>query len=288
MRPDRDADVLQDVVVLLDGRMVDMHARIVDDLVDDPVRIGLRRPAEVVDRLRPVALPAGIDFVNRANLARFRVSDQVLVLEAPPRRRVAAERLAGISRIGRRPWLHIHDADFEDVARLGAADIDRTGADVHAKALARAAPEQLAVDRPRAAAIDVFLVLGPQEHALGARIALDHALGVVIGVVRQGLDGDVIARIHFKLRLQELAEIAPMYGVGVRRQFRTFSDSLYARARLNGNLELSRRIISFVTHDEQKSLRCMRSYGCVRVSLPLRADDRVGHAATFPVFGGWF
>ena len=64
--------------------------------------------------------------------------------------------------------------------------------------------------------------------------------------------------------------------------------SLYARARLNGNLELSRRIISFVTHDEQKSLRCMRSYGCVRVSLPLRPDDRVGHAATFPVFGGWF
>jgi hypothetical protein len=65
---------------------------------------------------------------------------------------------------------------------------------------------------------NTFLVLGPQEHALGARIALDHALGVVIGVVRQGLDGDVIARIHFKLRLQELAEIAPMYGVGVRRQ----------------------------------------------------------------------
>jgi hypothetical protein len=62
--------------------------------------------------------------------------------------------------------------------------------------------------------------------------------------------------------------------------------SLRARARLNGNLELSRRIISFVTHDEQKSLRCMRSYG--RVSHPLRPCDRVGHAATFPVFGGWF
>jgi hypothetical protein len=100
MRPDWDAHVLQDVVVLLDGRMVDMHARIVDDLVDDPVRICLRRPAEVVDRLRSVALPAGIDFVNRADLAWFRVGDQVLVLEAPPRRRIAAERLAGISWIG--------------------------------------------------------------------------------------------------------------------------------------------------------------------------------------------
>jgi hypothetical protein len=42
------------------------------------------------------------------------------------------------------------------------------------------------------------------------------------------------------------------------------------------------------THDEQKSLRCMRSHGCVRVSHPLRPCDRVGHAATFPVFGGWF
>ena len=94
---------------------------------------------------------------------------------------------------------------------------DRTGADVHAEAFARAASEQLAVDRSSAAAIDAFLVLGPQKHALGARIALDHALGVVIGVVRQGLDGDVIARIHFQLRLQELAEIAPMHRVGVRR-----------------------------------------------------------------------
>ena len=218
MRPDRDAHVLEDVVVLLNGRMVDRHARIIDDLVDDAVRIGLRCPAEVINRLRPVALPAGIDFVDRANLARFRVGDQVVVVEAPPRRRVAAERLARIGRIGAGPRLHVHDANFEDVARFGAADIDRTGADVHTEALAGAAPEQLAVDRPGAAAIDAFLVLGPQKNALDARIALDHTLGVVIGVVRQGLDGDVVARIHFKLRLQELAEIAPMYRVGGRRQ----------------------------------------------------------------------
>jgi hypothetical protein len=30
-----------------------------------------------------------------------------------------------------------------------------------------------------------------------------------------------------------------------------------------GTWNSRRRIISFVTHDEQKSLRCMRSYGCV-------------------------
>jgi hypothetical protein len=32
----------------------------------------------------------------------------------------------------------------------------------------------------------------------------------------------------------------------------------------------------------------MRSYGCVRVSHPLRPCDRVGHTATFRVFGGFF
>ena len=31
-------------------------------------------------------------------------------------------------------------------------------------------------------------------------------------------DGDVVAGIDFKLRLQQLAEIAPMNGIGVRRQ----------------------------------------------------------------------
>ena len=64
---------------------------------------------------------------------------------------------------------------------------------MHSEAFTSAAPEKLAVDRAGAAAIDALLVLGPQEYTLGARIALDHALGVVVGVVRQGFDGDVIA-----------------------------------------------------------------------------------------------
>ena len=173
--------------------MVDRHAGIVDDLMHDTIWIGLWRPAEVVDRLRPVALAAGIDFVDRANLARFRVGGQIVVLEAPPRRRIAAERLAREGRIGAGPRLHVHDANFEDVARLGAADRDRTGADVHTEAFARAPPEELAVDRPSAAAIDALLFLGPEKDALGARIAPDHALGIVVSVVRKGLDGDVIA-----------------------------------------------------------------------------------------------
>ena len=64
---------------------------------------------------------------------------------------------------------------------------------MHAEAFASATAQQLAVNRPGASAIDAFLILGPEEHALGARITLDHSLGVVIGVMRHGLDGDVVA-----------------------------------------------------------------------------------------------
>ena len=87
-----------------------------------------------------------------------------------------------------------------------------------AEAFAGAAPKKLAVDRAGAAAIDAFFVLGPQEDALGAGIAFDHALGVVVGVMRQRFDGDVVAGIDLKLRLEQLAEIAPVHGIGIRRQ----------------------------------------------------------------------
>ena len=78
--------------------------------------------------------------------------------------------------------------------------------------------KQLAVERAGTTAIDAFLILGPEIDALNAGIALDHTFDVVAGVVGHGLDGDVIARIHFELRLQELAKVAPMHGVGICRQ----------------------------------------------------------------------
>ena len=81
MRPDRNADVLEDAVIFLDRGMVDRHARVIDRLVHHPERIGLRRPAEIVDRLRPVALTGGVDLVDRADLARLRLVDQLLVVE---------------------------------------------------------------------------------------------------------------------------------------------------------------------------------------------------------------
>src|SRR5260370_31120086 len=96
--------------------------------------------------------------------------------EAPPCRRVAAECLTGIGRIGAGPRLHVNDADFENVARFGAADINGPGADVHAEAFAGASAEELAVGRSGAATVDALLLFSPQEYAFCARIALDHAL----------------------------------------------------------------------------------------------------------------
>ena len=87
------------------------------------------------------------------------------------------------------------------IARLGAANKDRTCQDMHAEAFARAAPEQLAVNRPGATAIDAFLIRGPKINALKTRIAFDHTFDVVTSVMGHGLDGDVVARIHLELRL---------------------------------------------------------------------------------------
>src|SRR5258708_7492098 len=105
--------------------------------------------------------------------------------EAPPCRRVAAECLAGIGRIGAGSRLHVDDAHFENVARLGAANVDRTRAEVHAEAFAGASAEQLAVDRAGAAAVDALLLRGPQEHAFGARVPLYPALCIAVRVLGQ-------------------------------------------------------------------------------------------------------
>jgi hypothetical protein len=77
---------------------------------------------------------------------------------------------------------------------------------------------ELAVDRPGAAPGDAFFLLGPQVDAFDPGIAFHHALGIVAGVMGYSFDGDVVAGIDFKLRLQQLAKIAPMHGVGVGRQ----------------------------------------------------------------------
>ena len=139
-------------------------------------------------------------------------------MKAPPCGRVAAESLSGILRIGAGPGRDVDDAQLDNVTLLGAAYVDRSGADMHAEAFAGASSEQRGIHRSCAASIDALLLLGPQEHAFSAGIALHHALGVVVGMVCQRLNGDEVAGIDLDLRFQQLAEIAPMHGVGIRRQ----------------------------------------------------------------------
>ena len=194
MRPDRDAHVLQDAVVLLDHAVVDRHARVVDDLVHDAERVLLRHPAEVVDGARPAGRAGRVDLVDGDDLARLRLLEQVLVVEAPPGGGVAAEALAGVLRIGAGPRRDVQDAHLEHVAGLGAAHGDRAGQDVHAQALAGAAAEQGRVHRAGAAPVDALPAAVPEIDALGAGIALDHARGIVVGVMGERLDGDEVAR----------------------------------------------------------------------------------------------
>ena len=218
MRPDRHAHALQHRHVLGDRAVVDRHARIVDDVVHHAERIGLRHPAVVVDRARPVPLPGRIDLVDGDDLARLRLLDQVVVVKAPPCRGIAAKSLAGIGGIAARPRRHVEDLHLQHVARLGAADVDRPGQDVDAKTLAGAAAIHRGVHRPGAAPVDALATLIPAEHALRTRIAHDHALGIVVGVVGQGLQGHQIARMDVEAGLQALAEIAPVHGVLIGRQ----------------------------------------------------------------------
>ena len=213
MGADGDADVFQYPVVFLHGGVVDGHAGIVDDLVDNAEGIRLRRPLEVVDGLRPVAFARRVDLVDRDHLTGLRLRQEIFIMESPPRRRVAAEALALVLGIGARTRAEVDDADLEDIAGLGATDTDGAGADMHAETFARAPAEQRRLHRAGAPAIDALPLLVPVEDALGARIALDHPLGVVIGVMRENFQRDKVAGGHLDHGLERLAEVAPVHGL---------------------------------------------------------------------------
>ena len=51
MQPRRHLDVLKDILALADGGVIDPHPGIIDGGMHDAVRIGLRRPDVVIDRL---------------------------------------------------------------------------------------------------------------------------------------------------------------------------------------------------------------------------------------------
>src|SRR3954463_9970296 len=99
MRPDWNLHVLEAAVVLLDRAVVDRDTGIVDGLVPHAERIGLRRPLKIVDRLRPVSPSGGADLGDGDYTRPLRLGHQLLVVEAPPRARVAAECLSGMGRV---------------------------------------------------------------------------------------------------------------------------------------------------------------------------------------------
>src|SRR4051794_18598141 len=99
MGTDRNAYVLEHVVVLGDLAVVDRDAGIVDRLVDDAEGIGLWRPAEIIGGLRPISLPGCINLVDRHHLARLRLGQKILVVESPPGGGIAAKRFATKLRI---------------------------------------------------------------------------------------------------------------------------------------------------------------------------------------------
>src|SRR5260370_26287941 len=163
-------------MIFPDKAVVYRHAGITDDLVGDAERISLCGPAEIVDSLRPILFAARVELVDRNHLARLRISQQIIVLEAPPGCRVAAESLALVVGIEAAARFHIDDSDFENIARLGTAHRDGAGANMDAEPFSATAPVDRGIYRTGAAAGDLLFVLGPHVHPFGARVPLDHAV----------------------------------------------------------------------------------------------------------------
>ena len=192
------------------GGVIDAHAGIIDGRMHDAVRIGLRRPDVVVDRLGE-RLARGVELEDRDDLARLRLLDQIVIVKAPIRRDVGAETAAGMTGAAARPRPHVENAHLQHVAGLGVLDRDRAGQQMHADAFAGAADER-PFGRAGAAARDRLVLARPVEHALRAGIACDHPLVIVVGVVGQRFDGGAVARAQRQRRRDLLAEIAPVNG----------------------------------------------------------------------------
>src|SRR4030081_101603 len=120
--------------------MVDRHSGVVDDPVHHAEGGGLRYPAVIVDRPRPVAAARRVELIDRDHLARLRVGQQIVVMESPPSGGIAAESAARERRIMTAARLYIQNPHREHVARFGIPHKDRTGANMDAEPLAGAAP----------------------------------------------------------------------------------------------------------------------------------------------------
>ena len=189
-------------------RVIDPHAGIVDGRMDDAVRIGLRRPDVVVDRLGEW-LARGVEFEDRDDLARLRLLDQVVIVKAPMRPRHwnrnsgRHDRRCSSGAAGRRGCgLPAHRR-----ARRSRSPPDRSADE--RRGLRRSRAERT-FGRSRAAARHRLVLARPVKHTLGARIIGDHPLIIVVGMMRQRLDGGAVAGAQRQRRRDLLAEVAPV------------------------------------------------------------------------------
>src|SRR5207247_9034401 len=171
---DGNAQVLEHTGLFLDGGVIDGYPRVVNGLVHHAEGVGLGRPLEAVHSLGPVLLTRRIDFVDRDDFSWLGLGEEILVVEAPPRRGIAAEALALVGRIRARARGDVDDPHLEDVAGHGAPHAHRAGADVHTETLSRAATEERRVHRPRPAAVDALALPVHEERALRDGLALEH------------------------------------------------------------------------------------------------------------------
>ena len=186
------------------------NAGIIVGGVNHAERIGLRLPSIGIKRPRLGHLVVIENLEDRHHLARFCSCEEFVVVIPPPRRDAGAEHPSLILRIAAWPRHDVEDANLEHIAGLRIIHRDRTGADMHAEPLARTAAEHRSVHRAGAAAIHVLAILGPGEHAFCPRIAGDHPLRIVGGMLRQGFDRDGVTGGDLRLRGQLAAEIAPV------------------------------------------------------------------------------
>ena len=211
MRTQRDADAAQRRGANLDCVLVDGDAGIVVGPVNDAKGIDLGRPSIGVERLSVALVAVAEDLVDCHVLPVARLLDEFAIVIAPPGRDVAAERAPLVAWAAAWPRRHVIDPHLDDVPRLRVLDVDRTGADMHAEAFARAATEDGRIERAGAPPIHGLSVPGPEENVFRRRIAPDHQFRIVGGVLRQRFNFDTVPRTDLENRPQRTAEIAPMH-----------------------------------------------------------------------------
>src|SRR5260370_23074434 len=97
--------------------MVDAHPRVVDCGMQNAERIALRRPTEVVGRARVIAaMVLAVDLVNRHDLARLGLSQELLVMKAPPAGGVTAASAAGDAGVGAGTAPHVENTQLDPAA----------------------------------------------------------------------------------------------------------------------------------------------------------------------------